>query len=353
MKAAVLHDFFDKRGGGERVAMELSRTFKADLYTGFVKSSKTYDMKGIKLNSLKVNPYLPVPIRNNIIAKRFCGINGYDLYIFSGTWCTSAAATLKPNILYMHTPPRFLYDLKDHFERGMNPLKRAVFRRFVAKQKAVDQRNVRHFDAIAVNSKNTLSRVAKYYGNDVRKKCTIVNPPVDTRKFRSKKSEDYYLSTSRLDPLKRIDTVIEAFAASGRRLMIASDGPERGRLMKLASNHGNITFTGKVSEEKLVDLYSRCRATIAAAKDEDFGLVAVESLASGKPCIAADEGGFLEIIKDGMSGVFFKPGAESLNDAIEKSERIKWNAAKMMKESKKYDIKVFEKKMKSLASRIV
>ena len=353
MKTAVLHDFFDKRGGGERVAMELARIFKADLYTGFVDFKKTYSMKGIRLRNFGVNARLPILARNIIISKKFRSLEKkYDLYIFSGTWCTSAVTMLKPNILYMHTPPRFLYDLKEHFESGMNPLKRLIFSRFCEKQRMKDQYNIRQFDVIAVNSKNTLARVMKYYGKDVHEKCTIVNPPVDTRKFSNRKSEDFYLSTSRLDSLKRIDIVIQAFAASGKRLLVASDGPERKRLMKLAAGCNNITFLGKVSEEKLADLYSRCTATIAAARDEDFGLVAVESMASGKPCIAANEGGFLEILKNEVSGIFFHPDPESLNAAIEKSECIKWNAAKMIKESKKYDTKAFEKKMKSIASGI-
>ena len=122
--------------------------------------------------------------------------------------------------------------------------------------------------------------------------------------------------------------------------------------MKIASGYNNITFLGKVSEEKLADLYSRCKATIAAAVDEDFGLVAVESLASGKPCIAVNEGGFLEILKDGVSGIFFHPDPESLNAAIEKSEGVRWNTTRIMKEAKKYDTKAFERKMESLASGI-
>src|SRR3989338_5553104 len=128
MRVAVLHDYVDKKGGGERVALELARIFKADLYTGFIDAEKTYGMDGRNVTSLMNKP---PAWRSGItkLSRLFGNLDiKYDLYIFSGTWCMSAAERLKPNILYMHTPPRFLYDLKDNFESGMNPLKRAVFR---------------------------------------------------------------------------------------------------------------------------------------------------------------------------------------------------------------------------------
>ncbi|MBI2172875.1 MAG: glycosyltransferase [Candidatus Aenigmarchaeota archaeon] len=354
MRVAVLHDFFDKTGGGERVAIALTRMFGADLYTGFVENEKTYSLDGINVKSLMDRPPRLAYSRNTKLSRLFEKLDiKYDLYIFSGTWCMSAAGRLKPNMLYMHTPPRFLYDLNGYFESGMNPITRLFFRRFCKRYMALDQSAVREFGSIAVNSRNTMNRVMKYYGPDVYKKCSIVNPPVDTRRFRNRKSEDFYLSTSRLDRLKRIDTVINAFIENGRRLVIASTGPDEKRLKEMATGHDSIEFTGSLGENELTDLYSRCRATIAAAKDEDFGLVAVESMASGKPCIAVNEGGFTETIMEGRTGLLFHPDKDSLNSAIDKSERLKWNAASLMKESGKYDTLQFERKMKNMAKKLL
>lgn len=353
MNVAVLHDFFDKRGGGERVALALAKAFDADLYTGFVDRDRTYSMKGVRVKSFNLQAKNPL-MRGRKIWKKFESLDAdYDLYIFSGTWCISAAKNLKPNILYMHTPPRFLYDLREHFENGMNPIKKAIFRRFCESHKINDQIAARQFGGIAVNSGNTMKRVMKYYGVDIYKKCKIVNPPVDTKKFSYRKSEEFYLSTSRLDALKRIDIIIEAFARNGRRLIIASMGPDEPRLKKLAAGHANIEFTGKLDEKTLIDLYSRCKATVAAAVDEDFGLVAVESMAAGKPCIAVNEGGFLETVNEGKTGIFFAPDAESLDAAIMKAEKIKWNHKSIMREAKKYDTKEFEKKMRVIATHVM
>ncbi|MBI2579888.1 MAG: glycosyltransferase [Candidatus Aenigmarchaeota archaeon] len=176
---------------------------------------------------------------------------------------------------------------------------------------------------------------------------------MDTRKFFNRKSEGFYLSASRLDELKRIDIMIEAFIRNGKELVIAGSGPDEKRLRQIAEGHENIRFTGAASEKELTGLYSRCTATLAAARDEDFGLVAVESMAAGKPCIAVNEGGFLETVKDGKSGVFFQPDMDSLNSAIERAEKIKWNPKAIMKEAKKYDTRLFEKKMKRIARKVM
>ena len=56
----------------------------------------------------------------------------------------------------------------------------------------------------------------------------------------------------------------------------------------------NVKVLGEVSETELLDLYSRCRGFICTAMDEDFGMTPVEAMASGKPVVAVNEGGFRE-----------------------------------------------------------
>ena len=65
----------------------------------------------------------------------------------------------------------------------------------------------------------------------------------------------------------------------------------------------NVKMLGTVSEEKLVDLYSRCKGLICTDMYEDFGMTPLEAMASGKPVIAVDEGGFTETVVNGETGL--------------------------------------------------
>lgn len=352
MKVCIIHDYFNKMGGGERLMLGLARALNADVYTGFIDYNKTFDTSGIKITSLGVSR--PGILRNIEIEKRFEKYNfpEYDVYIFSGVWCISAAQHNHPNILYCHTPPRYMYDLKDHFMKKSNVIKRQLLRKMIGKWGPKNQHYMKQFDKICANSMNVKKRIKKFFGNDVHKRCVVVHPGIDTKKFYFEKRGDFFLSTSRIDELKRIGMIIEAFKRTpGRKLVIAGSGPDEKNLRKVAKGYNNIEFVGRVSEKELINLYARCMATIVAARDEDFGMVSVESQAAGKPVIAVNEGGLLENVAAGKTGIFFEPSVESLMDAIEKCEKTKWNHKLIQKNAKKYDIGVFVREMRRICGR--
>ena len=176
---------------------------------------------------------------------------------------------------------------------------------------------------------------------------------IETKKFYYKKSEDFYLSTARLDELKRIDLLISAFKKMiNKKLMITGTGPDEARLKQLAGNATNIKFLGSVSEKELLNLYARCKATISANIDEDLGLSPIESQAAGKPSLVVNEGGFLETINK-SNGVFFKPNVNSLISAVNKLEKKKWNHKAIRKSAKKYDINTFAQNMLRIVNKVV
>ena len=87
-------------------------------------------------------------------------------------------------------------------------------------------------------------------------------------------------------PYKRVDAAVRAFNRNGRKLRVVGDGPEYKALKRAAAS--NIEFCGRVSDADLRELYARCRAFLMPG-EEDFGITAVEALASGKPVIAWPE----------------------------------------------------------------
>jgi glycosyltransferase involved in cell wall biosynthesis len=153
-------------------------------------------------------------------------------------------------------------------------------------------------------------RIKKYY----RRESEVIHPPVEIEKFSLGEPKNYFLAGGRLVPYKRFDLVVQAFNKLGIPLKIFGEGPAEEYLFELAKD--NIEFLGKVSDEERAALYRQAIAFIHP-QIEDFGITAVESMASGRPVIAYGEGGALETILPNQTGVFFEEQTwESLADAV-------------------------------------
>jgi glycosyltransferase involved in cell wall biosynthesis len=123
----------------------------------------------------------------------------------------------------------------------------------------------------------------------------VIHPPVDLDLFRPRGSghDGTYLLVGGFVPYKREDIVLEAFRRLDRRLVVAGDGPDRPKLERRAPP--NVQFLGHVSDARLAELYAKCRALIFP-QEEDFGLVALEAQACGRPVIAFARGGATESV---------------------------------------------------------
>jgi phosphatidylinositol alpha-1,6-mannosyltransferase len=102
-------------------------------------------------------------------------------------------------------------------------------------------------------------------------------------------------------------------SASGARLVVAGGGDDLQRLREKASALGlteHVTFTGRVTDEQLASLYRDAAFLVMPSRDEGFGLVYLEAMRAGKPCIAA-RGAAEEIIEHEGSGIIVDQG----NDA--------------------------------------
>jgi glycosyltransferase involved in cell wall biosynthesis len=102
---------------------------------------------------------------------------------------------------------------------------------------------------------------------------------------------------------------------------VVGDGPEFKRLRRAAA--ANIEFCGRVSDQEVRELYARAQAFLMPG-EEDFGITAVEALASGKPVIALGRGGALETVPvtDPVGGMFFSETTDdALREAIDLWER--------------------------------
>jgi glycosyltransferase involved in cell wall biosynthesis len=180
-------------------------------------------------------------------------------------------------------------------------------------------RAVRRLDAVALGeakrlfatSRNVADRLRRFNGLEAE----VVPHPPQELPYRCDGYGDFVLSVGRLDRAKRVDLLLEAARRDeSLRVVVAGDGPERGRLEGLAKAvNGRVTFAGRVSEDELADLYGRCLAVYYAPVDEDFGMVPYEAFLSAKPVLTTtDAGGPLEVVADRRTGLVTSPEPAAL-----------------------------------------
>lgn len=310
----IFHDYFAIRGGGERLVLELASALEGSLVHGY-RTSDTYD--AAMFPELTASLDLPPPLRRSglrplALALAFARLRRAEaarggVRIFSGIAAPFAAPRRSAagfNIYYCHTPPRFLFDQREHFAARLRSGQRTLARPILAGFERAYRDVVGRMDLIVTNSQNTRNRIARYLGVE----STVVHPPVDTGLFTWAGQGDYYLSTARLTPLKRVDAIVRAFIAMpDRKLVVASGGEQLEALKRLAAGAPNIAFTGWIDDETLRRLIGQAIATIYVPRAEDFGMSAVESMAAGKPVIGVAEGGLLETIIPGRTGILLPP----------------------------------------------
>jgi glycosyltransferase involved in cell wall biosynthesis len=214
---------------------------------------------------------------------------------------------------------RYLWDLYPAYlhEWTQSPIKRSIMAALANYLRLWDSGTAARVDRFLANSRNVQNRIWKAY----RRTSQVIHPPVSTEQFYSESPGDYWLVVSELVAYKRIVDAVRCFTRTGRKLKVVGDGPEYRSLKEAAGP--TVEFCGRVPDNQLANLYARCRALVMPG-EEDFGMVAVEALASGKPVIALGKGGVLESVptSEPRGGFFYdEPGERSLEVAIEDFER--------------------------------
>jgi glycosyltransferase involved in cell wall biosynthesis len=324
MRHIILHDYFESLDGGGKLSSILAQGLELEIGYGFARPGHAFLPASLRQVDLGAHSALPLWRQIKLaraFERRTDFLRAYHGVIYSGFYSPLAVArhTNGPNVLYCHTPPRFLYDQRDFYLASLSPPLRPLLRAFIADFQPRYERAVSRMDLLIANSDNVRRRIQRYLGQDAQ----VIYPPCDTARFTWQGQGDYYLSTARLDPLKRVDTIVRAFLEMpDKRLIVASGGAELARLRRLARNAPNIRFTGWLSEREMHQLVGRAIAILYLPKDEDFGMSPVEAMAAGKPVIGVAEGGLLETVIPGETGLLLKAdfSVEDIRAAVEHIE---------------------------------
>ncbi len=145
-------------------------------------------------------------------------------------------------------------------------------------------------------------------------------------------SQDYLFTASRLDGPKRIALLVEAMrhVKTDIPLYIAGTGPEEQQIKALAAGDARIKFLGFVNDREVVERYKDAIAVPFIPYDEDYGLITVEAMMSGKPVLTlTDSGGPNEFVENGVTGLSVAPTAEAVAAGIDALCRDKDTAREM------------------------
>lgn len=328
MRIAIFLDYIGAIGGGERVALLLARELQGDIITTDVNREAIHKMGYTDVNVKSIGRTIKIPPLKQISASLMfaaCDFSGeYDFFIFSGNWSHYAAKRHRPNLWYCYTPVRAFYDLRaETISRQPSWAAKKAAALWIGVHSWFDQRSVKNLDRVVAISSNVQKRILDFHDRN----SEMIYPPVDTNNFRFLEYGDFWLSVNRIYPEKRIELQFDVFRELPGEKLVMVGGYARGdhasgyhdRLIKNIPD--NVLMLGAVSDEELTDLYARCKGLICTAKDEDFGLTPLEAMASGKPVVAVNEGGFKETVVDGRTGLLVEANRAELVRAVKEIAR--------------------------------
>jgi glycosyltransferase involved in cell wall biosynthesis len=306
VRVAIIHDWLTGMRGGEKCLESLCRLLPgAPIFTllhnrGSV--SPLIESHSIHASFVGRLPFAARHYRRYLpvfpAAAESLDVGGFDLLV-SVSHCVAKGAVPRPgarHVCYCLTPVRYAWDqFEAYFGRRRTSLPKRLVAAAVAHYLRVwDTASAPRVDRFVAISRFVADRIRRYYGRE----ASILYPPVDTAAFRpdGRAPGEHYLMVTALAPYKRVDVAIAAFQELGLPLKIVGTGPERKALERaLRGRRGRIELLGHASQAELAALYASCRALVFPGV-EDFGIVPLEAMASGRPVVAFAAGGALETV---------------------------------------------------------
>jgi glycosyltransferase involved in cell wall biosynthesis len=346
-RTAIVHDWLIG-GGAERVAYELHKLFPdAPVYTSYCTDEwrEKFDGKvvtGWLQHFGRLRKFIPIL---RIWWFTHLKFDGYDLVISSSGAEAKGikVPTETVHVNYCHAPTHYYWSRYDEYMRHpgfglFDPLARLGLKLLAGPLRKWDYKAAQRPNYMIANSTHIQAEIKKYYGRD----AVVIHPPVDIDRFKKSGIEGErrgFLAGGRLTPYKRNDLIVKACSELNIPLTVYGNGPDRNRLESLSGP--TITFTGHVTDERVVELFAGAEAFIFPLLD-DFGVVSVEAMAAGTPVIAYKAGGALDYIKPGENGEFFSPqSVKALTAALRSFDAKKYDHARIASFARKFSDDTF------------
>ncbi|MGC0142915.1 glycosyltransferase [Pseudactinotalea sp. Z1732] len=336
---ALAHDYATQRGGAERVALWLAQAFPdAPMYTTLYDPEGTFpefgalDLRTTGLNRIGVlrrHHRLALPLLAPAVSAQRVRA---DVLLTSSTGWAHGYRGAERTVVYCHAPARWLYQRSRYLSgrdgaglanRARRVLASGALTALTPALRGWDRRAADRADVYLANSTVTARAIREAYGIEAE---VLPPPPAMLPGGEVQPVADldpgFLLCVARLLPYKNVDVLVEAMGLlDGQTLVIVGDGPDRMRLQSMAeqvnaSGAGRVVLLGRVADAELRWLYQGAGALVASSY-EDYGLSPLEAGAFGKPSVVLGDGGYLDTVIDGVTGVFFAaPEAEKIAVAV-------------------------------------
>ncbi|HEY2829235.1 MAG TPA: glycosyltransferase [Thermoanaerobaculia bacterium] len=331
MRVAIIHDWLTGMRGGELVLEGILDVVpEAEIFTLFHfrgSVSERIESHTIHTSSLqwiagKVSDYRRLLPLFPWAVRRW-DLSAYDIVISSSHAVAKGVnARGKPHLCYCHTPMRYIWDrFDDYFPRGVS---RAGMKGIAPRLRRWDVSTSSEVTRFVANSHFVADRIKRFYGRD----AGVVHPFVEddflTAPLMEERADEHVI-VSALVPYKRVDLAIEAFEQTNRKLVVIGKGPLYEAYA--ARRSPNVKLLGFVSKARIIERLSRARSLILPGV-EDFGITPLEAMALGTPVVAYGEGGVLDSVMEGTTGIFFRAATvEALGSAVGEAESRHWDRA--------------------------
>lgn len=276
-------------------------------------------------------------------------VDRHDLIVSSSSAFAHGvrAAPGAVHVCYCHSPFRYAWHERERALAEVRPYLRPVLGRVLTRIQDWDRRAAQRVTHYIANSEITRERLMRFYGREAR----VVHPPVDVDRFSPAEPEDFLLVVAELVPHKSVDVALEAARRARIPIKIVGTGPDLPRLQALYGSYAE--FLGRVPDRDLAALYARALAVVIP-NVEEFGIVAVEAQAAGRPVVAADGGGARETVVEGVSGVFVRPGdADELAQAIRSTDFRRFPSDRIAALAARFSAAAFRQRFSAEVTRLV
>jgi glycosyltransferase involved in cell wall biosynthesis len=360
MKVAIIHYWLVGMRGGEKVIEALCEMYpQADIFTHVYVPEMVSDrirqhriiptfINALPRAARMYKTYLPLMP----LALEQLDLRGYDLVISSESG--PAKGIIAPSdavhVCYCHTPMRYIWNMYHDYRNSAGRVARLMMPPLTHYLRMWDVTSAARVDSFVANSATVARRIHRYYGVD----SVVIHPPVDTDAFSiatPSDLDDYYLMAGELVSYKRPDLAVRAFNEMKLKLVVIGGGEMLDEIRSLAGH--TVTVLGSQPFDVLKQHYARCRALIFPG-EEDFGMVPVEAMASGRPVVAFGRGGATETVAKGVSGVFFaEQSVEAISSAVRSLEDIEFDPEKIVAHARQFGRDQFFQKMRAHIDRLV
>jgi glycosyltransferase involved in cell wall biosynthesis len=360
MKVAIIHYWLVGMRGGEKVIDALCEMYpQADIFTHVYVPEMVSDrirqhriiptfINALPRAARMYKTYLPLMP----LALEQLDLRGYDLVISSESG--PAKGIIAPSdavhVCYCHTPMRYIWNMYHDYRNSAGRVARLMMPPLTHYLRMWDVTSAARVDSFVANSATVARRIHRYYGVD----SVVIHPPVDTDAFSiatPSDLDDYYLMAGELVSYKRPDLAVRAFNEMKLKLVVIGGGEMLDEIRSLAGH--TVTVLGSQPFDVLKQHYARCRALIFPG-EEDFGMVPVEAMASGRPVVAFGRGGATETVAKGVSGVFFaEQSVEAISSAVRSLEDIEFDPEKIVAHARQFGRDQFFQKMRAHIDRLV